>query len=176
MTNQAGGFKHFGPTYPTTDYVRLGYEGTLNGIHNISPELVAAAAAANGEANQELAGSFAALSADGVTTAADGGKDAIGLFREDLHDMVNASGKATFYFRGGEYFIQEARLADGAYAALNVGDLVTAGTNGKIRKAEDADRALGTVTYKGLYKNGNMYEWAGDAMNGGNYLGIILHI
>ena len=28
-----GGFKHFGPTYPTTDYVRLGYEGEINGIH-----------------------------------------------------------------------------------------------------------------------------------------------
>lgn len=176
MANNAGGFKHFGPTYPTTDYVRLGYEGDLNGIHNISPTLVAAAASANGEANAELAGSFAALADDGVTTAADGGKNAVGLFREDLHDMVNASGKATFYFRGGEYYVQEARLAAGAYEALAVGDSITSDATGKIRKAESADRVLGTVTYKGLFKAGNMYEWAGDAANGGNYLGFIMHI
>lgn len=104
MANNAGGFKNFGPTYPTTDYVRLGYEGSLNGVHNISPTFVAAAASANGEANAELAGSFAAMAKDGVTTADDGGANAVGLFREDLHDMVNASGKATFYFRGGEYY------------------------------------------------------------------------
>ena len=159
MANNAGGFKNFGPTYPTTDYVRLGYEGSLNGVHNISPTFVAAAASANGEANAELAGSFAAMAEDGVTTADDGGANAVGLFREDLHDMVNASGKATFYFRGGEYFVQEARLADGEYANINVGDSITAGANGKIRKAADSDRILGTVTYKGAYKAGNMYEW-----------------
>jgi len=113
---------------------------------------------------------------DGVTTAADGGANAVGLFREDLHDMVNASNKATFYFRGGEYFVQESRLASGAYAALNVGDNITAGTDGKIRKAESADRVLGTVTHKGEFTNGNMYQWAGPALNGGNYLGFIMHI
>ena len=155
----AGGFKHFGPTYPTTDYVRLGYEGELNGIHQISPTLVAAAQSANGEANAELAGSFAAMANDGVTTAAHGGADAIGLFREDLHDMVNASGNATFYFRGGEYYVQETRLADGAYNALSIGDSITAGANGKIRKAESTDRVLGTVTHKGEFTNGNMYVW-----------------
>ena len=172
----AGGYKHFGPTYPTTDYVRLGYEGTLNGAHQISTTLVAAAQQANGEANAELAGSFAAMGADGVTTAADGGKDAIGLFREDLHDMVNASNNATFYFRGGEYFVQEARLDTNAYAALEVGDSITAGANGKIRKAANTDRVLGTVTHKGEYKAGNMYLWAGAELNGGNYIGFIMHI
>ena len=27
----AGGFKQFGPTYKTTDIIRLGYEGYING-------------------------------------------------------------------------------------------------------------------------------------------------
>ena len=29
----AGGFKQFGPTYKSTDIVRLGYEGYINGQH-----------------------------------------------------------------------------------------------------------------------------------------------
>ena len=171
----AGGFKHFGPTYPTTDYVRLGYEGELNGIHQISPTLVAAAQSANGEANAELAGRFAAMAADGVTVAEAGGKNAIGLFREDLHDMVNASDKASFYFRGGEYFVAEARLG-ATIDQFTVGDSVTSDAEGKIVKATDSDRVLGTVTHIGPYKAGNMYEWAGLAANGGNYLGFIMHI
>jgi len=141
----------------------------------ISPTLVDSAESANGEANMELAGRFAGMAADGVTTAAAGGANAVGLFREDLHNMVNASGKASFYFRGGEYFIQEARLG----AAINtfaVGDLVTSDADGKVVKAEDSDRSLGIVTHIGPYKNGNMYEWAGDAANGGQYLGVILYL
>ena len=145
-------------TYPTTDYVRLGYEGTINGMHQISAALVEAAATANGEANAELAGCFAAMAADGVTTAAAGGNNAIGLFREDLHDMVNASGNASFYFRGGEYYIQEARLG-AAITTFAVGDPVTSDANGKIVKATNDDRVLGTVTHIGPYKAGNMYEW-----------------
>lgn len=176
----AGGFKHFGPTYPTTDYVRLGYEGTINGLHDISATLVANAQSANGEANEELAGRFAAMAADGVTTAAAGGKNAIGLFREDLHDMVNASGKASFYFRGGEYFTQETRLG-AAISDFAVGDSITSDADGKIVKAADSDRVLGTVTHIGHFTNGNMYEWADgangqNALDGGNYLGFILHI
>ena len=171
----AGGYKHFGPTYPTTDYIRLGYEGTINGQHEISATLVAAAQSANGEANAELAGTFAAMAADGVTTAEAGGKNAIGLFREDLHDMVNASNNASFYFRGGEYFVQEARLG-AAITTFTVGDSITSDANGTIVKAADGDRILGTVTHIGAYRAGNMYEWAGNAANGGNYLGFIMHI
>ena len=115
------------------------------------------------------------MAADGVTTAAAGGNNAIGLFREDLHDMVNASGNASFYFRGGEYYIQEARLG-AAITTFAVGDSVTSDANGKIVKATNDDRVLGTVTHIGPYKAGNMYEWAGSDANGGNYLGIILHI
>ena len=171
----AGGFKHFGPTYPTTDYVRLGYEGEINGIHDISASLVENAASANGEANEELAGRFAAIGADGVTTAAAGGANAVGLFREDLHDMVNASGKASFYFRGGEYYVQEVRLgAD--ITTFAVGDGISSDADGKIVKAEGDARVLGTVTHIGPYKNGNMYEWAGEAANGGKYLGFIMHM
>lgn len=169
--------KHFGPTYPTTDYLRLGYEGSINGQHEVSAALVEASATANGEANAELCGRFAAISKDdgGVTTAAAGGKDAVGLFREDLHDMVNASGRASFYFRGGEYFVQETRLG-AAIGTFTIGDSITSDADGKIVKAEDSDRILGTVTHTGPYKAGNMYEWAGLEANGGNYLGFIMHI
>lgn len=173
----AGGYKHIGPTYPTTDYVRLGYEGDINGLHEISPTLVASAPSANGEANLELAGKFAAMSADGVTLAGAKGAGAIGLFREDLHDMVNASLKASFYFRGGEYYIAESRLG----AAVNtfaIGDAITSDATGKIVKADVSagDRVLGTVTFKGEFRNGNMYQWAGAAANGGLFLGFILHM
>jgi hypothetical protein len=172
-----GGFKHFGPTYPTTDYIRLGYEGDINGLHEISATLVAGAPTANGEANMELAGKFAAMTTDGVTLAAKGGANAVGLFREDLHDMVNASMKASFYFRGGEYYVSEARLGD-TVDKFAVGDSITSDKDGKIVKADTAagDRVLGTVVYKGEFHNGNMYQWAGTPANGGLFLGFILHM
>lgn len=173
----AGGFKHFGPTYVTTDYVRLGYEGDINGLHEISAALVAAAPNANGEVNIELAGKFAAMTVDGVTTAGAKGAGAVGLFREDLHDMANASLKASFYFRGGEYYVAEARLG-AAVDTFTVGDAITSDANGKIIKADVAagDRVLGTVTFKGEFRNGNMYQWAGATANGGLFLGFILHM
>lgn len=98
----AGGFKNFGPTFNTTPYVRLGYEGILNGVHEID---VAAAQAVSGE----LAGRFASIGENGVGVAGLGGANAVGLFREDLGDMQNASAKATFYFRGGEYYVAAGR-------------------------------------------------------------------
>lgn len=70
---------------------------------------------------------------------------------------------------------QEARLG-ATIDTFAVGDSVTAGANGKIVKATDSDRVLGTVTHVGPYKAGNMYDWAGAEANGGNYLGIILHM
>jgi len=170
----AGNFKLFGPTYRTTDAVRLGYEGELNGTHDISATLVEQYQDSTNDAHFELAGKFAALGADGVELAAEGGANAVGLFREDLQDMVNASGKATFYFRGGEYYVQESRLG-AEISTFAVGDEITSDAEGKIVK-NDTGKALGTVTFIGTYTNGNMYQWAGDAANGGTYLGFILHI
>lgn len=164
----SGGFFNFGPTYNSTKYVRIAYEGTINGIHDID---TAAAQAVNGE----LAGKFVALGANGVKTAAAGGQTVVGLCREDLNDMINASGKASFYFRGGEYYVAEARLGE-AVTGFAPGDAITSDANGKIVKATASDKALGTVTHVGEFRNGNMYEWAGAAANGGLFLGFILHI
>ena len=164
----SGGFFNFGPTYNSTKYVRIAYEGTINGIHAVD---VAAAQAANGE----LAGKFLAVGANGVKVAAAGGQNTVGLCREDLNDMVNASGKASFYFRGGEYYVAEARLGE-AVTGFAPGDAITSDANGKIVKATASDKALGTVTHVGEFRNGNMYEWAGAAANGGLFLGFILHI
>lgn len=171
----AGGFKNFGPTYNSTPFVRVGYEGDINGMHDISATLVAGAASANGEANKELAGKFAAMTADGVTLAGAAGAGAIGLFREDLHDMVNASGKASFYFRGGEYYVAEARLG-ALVSTFDIGDSITTDATGSIVKAGATDRVLGTVVSKGEFRNGNMFQWAGTAANGGLFLGFILHM
>lgn len=169
----AGGFKNFGPTYNSTPFVRLGYEGTLNGAHNVD---VAAANAVNGE----LAGKFAAIGANGVKLATAGGKDAVGLFREDLGDMVNASLKATFYFRGGEYYVSLARTGIASTAGIAKGDQITTDANGKIVKldlvANPTHKALGVVTHVGAYAAGNMYANAGTAANGGDFVGFILYV
>lgn len=207
----AGGFKQFGPTYKTTDIVRLGYEGYLNGNHFVSESLVAEAMAkspstgvadtATGETtevNVELAGKIAAVKADGVGLAGVGGEGAVGLFREDLHDMVNASFKASFYFRGGEYYVQAARMGkvsvDGTTLVDPVftnGDKLTTDGNGGLVPVTAANvmaadgsivpmpanpTVVGVVTHVGGYPAGNMFEWAGDAANGGNYIGYIMYI
>ena len=165
----AGGFKNFGPTYKSTNALRLGYEGTLNGSHPLDAAVIAA------QPDGALAGKFAGMGAAGVKLAAAGGADAVGLFREDLGDMVNASLNATFYFRGGEYYVAEERL--GAVATtFAVGDSITSDANGKIVKVASGDRALGTVVFVGEYKAGNMYEWAGVSANGGKFVGFILHM
>ncbi|MNV45745.1 hypothetical protein D3C71_1375530 [compost metagenome] len=173
----AGGYKKFGPTYNSTPYVRLGYEGILNGSHNIDPAIVAAAPADGTGAAGELAGKFAAIGANGVKLAGDGGADAVGLFREDLGDMVNASLKATFYFRGGEYYVALSRAGSGA-DTLVAGDEVTSDATGKIVKyvAGAGKKALGRVTHVGAYTAGNMYANAGTAANGGVFVGFILYI
>lgn len=188
----AGGFKQFGPTYKSTDIVRLGYEGYLNGQHGISEALVAAAIAktpgtgvadaANSmeavEPNVELAGKIAAIKADGVGLAGDKGAGAVGLFREDLHDMVNASLQASFYFRGGEYYVVSTRTSVDLKTAA-IGDKLTTDADGKLRlvAAGETDATIvGVLTHIGGYKAGNMYEWAGDAVNGGTYIGFIMYI
>ncbi|MNB85421.1 hypothetical protein D3C81_983100 [compost metagenome] len=171
----AGGYKKFGPTYNSTPYVRLGYEGILNGTHDIDPAIVAAAPADGTGAAGELAGKFAAIGANGVKLAGEGGEDAVGLFREDLGDMVNASLKATFYFRGGEYYVSLSRAGAGA-ELLVAGDEVTSDANGKIVKFTGTGKALGRVTHVGAYTAGNMYANAGTAANGGVFVGFILYI
>lgn len=166
----AGGYKTFGPTYKSTDYLRLGYEGLLNGTHEFDPALVEAK-------KEELAGKFCKVGADGIALASDGGADAVGLFREDLGDMVNASLKASFYFRGGEYYVHESRVADGAVDDLVVGDKITSDAEGRIRKADPAkDTCLGVVTHIGRYTAGNMYEWAEAGFDAEKYIGFIMYI
>lgn len=173
----AGGFKNFGPTYKTTDIIRLGYEGYLNGAHPISAELVAKAAenVAN-EPSMALAGKIAGMKEDGVGLAGEGGAGAIGLFREDLNDMVNASLNASFYFRGGEYYVQANRTAVEVGSA-KVGDKLTTNAEGELKVSTlDTDTIVGVITHIGGYTAGNMFEWAGDAANGGNYIGFIMYI
>lgn len=173
----AGGFKHFGPTYKTTDAVRLGYEGLLNGAHEISEALVKQAMAANAnEPNLELAGRIAAVKEDGIGLAGDKGAGAVGLFREDLNDMVNASLKASFYFRGGEYYVDAARTS--VTGAAKVGDKLTTDAEGKLKEvgAGDSDATVvGVITHIGGYTAGNMYEWAGEKFDG-KYIGFIMYI
>ena len=164
----AGGYKMFGPTYNSTPFLRLGYEGTINGLHDVD---VVAAQTVNGE----LCGKIAAMGVDGVTLSGNKGAGAIGLFREDLGDMINASGKASFYFRGGEYFVAESRLGV-AITNFHPGDALTTDATGKIIVANIGDNVIGTTTFVGVWTNGNMYQWAGAAANGGLFLGFILHI
>lgn len=167
----AGGFiNNFMPTHKTTDYVRLAVEGDINGFHDVD---VAAATAVNGE----LAGKISAIGANGVCLAKKG-QGAVGLFREDLNDMVNASGKASFYFRGGEYYVSAARTSDPTLTGVAIGDALTTDDNGMLKKLTDpaTEAKVATVTAIGEYKNGNMYEWAGTTANGGVFLGFILHM
>lgn len=165
----AGGYKQFGPTYKSTDYLRLGYEGLLNGVHDFDPDVVA-------NRDEELTGRFCTITAAGVKPASDGGVDAVGLFREDLGDMVNASLKASFYFRGGEYYVHESRVATGEADTLVAGDKITCNAEGKIRKAAPGEKELGIVTSVGIYKAGNMYEWAGAGYDADKYVGFIMYI
>ncbi|MDF2534325.1 MAG: hypothetical protein K0R18_482 [Bacillales bacterium] len=175
----AGGFKKFGPTYNSTPFVRLGYEGTLNGAHDVSAAIVATGGNDGTGVTGELAGKFAAIKADGVGLATAGGKDAIGLFREDLGDMINASLKATFYFRGGEYYVSVSRTT-ATTATIAVGDQITSDANGKLVKldlvANPTHKALGVCTHVGAFTAGNMYAHAGTAANGGDFIGFILFI
>ena len=91
--------------------------------------------------------------------------------------MVNASLKATFYFRGGEYYVHESRVNRDALDALVVGDKVTSDADGKIRKADPAvDTCLGVVTSIGRYPAGNMYEWAEAGFDADKYIGFIMYI
>lgn len=164
----AGGFKTFGPTYNATQYVRVMHEGMINGNHNISASIVEAK-------TEDLAGRIAAIKADGVGVAADGA-GAVGLFVEDLGDMVNASEKASFYFRGGEYYISLDRMGAGADAIV-AGDQLTTDATGKLIKATGSEKVVAiATTAPQAFTMGNMYEHAGDSLNGGKFVGIILYV
>ncbi len=170
----AGGYKQFGPTYNATKYVRAAHEGMINGNHDINVE------EAEG-VDGELAGRIAAITANGVGLA-NNGKGAVGLFVEDLGDMVNASYKASFYFRGGEYYVAKERTAVDTEVAP--GDELTTNESGQLvvlGEQEDA-KAVGVVTSVGKYPMGNMYEHVGeegrDALGllNGDFVGFILYV
>ena len=164
----AGGFKTFGPTYNATKYVRALHEGMVNGNHNISASIIEAG-------KEDLAGRIAAITEDGVGLANEGA-GAVGLFMEDLGDMVNASEKASFYFRGGEYYISLDRMGDGA-EDIEPGDKLTTDSEGKIVKVTSTETVIGVATTKpGPFTMGNMYEHAGLDANGGKFVGVILYL
>ena len=165
----AGGMFQFGPTYSSVQFVRATVEGSLNGFNPIDVE---AAQAVNGE----LAGKIAGINANGkVGLAKADGEGAIGLFREDVKDMINASNNASFYFRGGEYHIAESRLGD-SINNFTIGGLATTDAHGALVPTTDASKAVATVISIGEFPLGNMYRWAGEQMNGGKFLGIILKL
>jgi hypothetical protein len=168
-TAHAGGHFQFGPTYNSTRYVRAAYEGDVNGIYEID---AAAAEAVGGE----LAGKIAGITEEGkIALAGADGASAVGLFREDLADMINASNNASFYFRGGEYHIAESRLgAD--IENFKIGKYATTDANGQLVPSTDKATAVATVISIGEFRLGNAQELAGTAANGGRFLGIILHI
>lgn len=167
MVNNAGGHFVFKPTADSTKYVRAAIEGKLNGFYDVDVEKAEAV-------NGELAGLFCTITADGkVAPASAKGVDAVGLIRDDLVDMVNASGKASFYFVGGEYHVAESRLG-GAINTFTIGGGITTDANGKIVPATDGDTVLGVVTATDDFPMGNMYEWAGSDLNGGKFLGFIM--
>jgi hypothetical protein len=94
--------------------------------------------------------------------------------------MVNASLQASFYFRGGEYYVSLARTGLTAVGDIAVGDEITSNANGELvkldRVANPTHKALGVVTHVGAYPAGNMYANAGTAANGGDFVGFILFV
>lgn len=197
-TTVAGGYKVFGPTYNSTKYVRFGHEGTVNSLHNIASVAVPTQAelidlSDEQQAKRQLAGKVAALNDNGEVVLAgvtyevpDGDtsdtttypvETPVGLIVDDLGDIANGSNKVSFYFRGGEYYISVSRMGEGA-TELKPGDLLTFDTNGALIKTETFDQKVVAVvtTPAGLYTTGNMYENAGKAANGGDFVGIELRI
>jgi len=188
----AGGFKVFGPTYNSTKYVRFGHEGTINSLHNIDPALIPTS---NNVGVEELAGKIAMITSctvdktvddshvivrdgvevdcpEGYATLCTDASKAVGLFVDDLGDIVGGSGKASFYFRGGEYYISVARMGEGA-TEIKAGDSLTCDGGGKLIKGDSNVIAIAT-TAPVVFTTGNMYENAGTEANGGLFVGISL--
>jgi hypothetical protein len=93
--------------------------------------------------------------------------------------MVNASHKATFYFRGGEYYVNINRTGVASAAGIAVGDEVTSNSAGELVKkdATNTGRALGVVTHVGQYRAGNMYEKATQGVTDTDtFIGFIMFV
>ena len=75
---------------------------------------------------------------------------------------------------GGEYHVAESRLGQGI-SSFTIGTTITSDANGKIVPATGTDKVVGTVVSIGEFRQGNMYEWAGEVTNGGKFLGFIMH-
>lgn len=201
----AGGYKLFGPTYNSTKYVRFGHEGTVNSLHFIDPSLVPAKPEeidinrVDTEGNAisgALAGKIAAyvLGEDGETYVGlcDATKQPAGLIVDDLGDIANASNKVSFYFRGGEYYISVARLGDGIptnggegegestsdWGAVAPGTPLYVDANGCLTTVESSSKIVVAIVTApaGIFTQGNMYANAGEAANGGLFVGIQLRI
>lgn len=186
----SGGYLMFGPTYNSTPYVRLGYEGIL-ASKPLSAALVADAQGTQGLHDQAtmndypLAGLIAALDDNGnLVLASATNTFGVGLFREDLGDMVNASNQGTYYFGYGEYYVAESRISQTYITAgPKIGDLLTWNNTGNITSTTAADaytatnpKVVGTCTFVGEYPAGNMYANAGLAANGGNFVGFVFQL
>lgn len=172
MAMNAGGYKVFGPTYNSTKYVRFGHEGTVNSMHAIDPSLVPE----DKSINVALAGKIAAIKEDGTVGLCVGGTDTpVGLFVDDLGDIVGASGKASFYFRGGEYYISVARMAEDVTSTpVKAGDKLYVNTDGMLTTVGSGDVVAIATTGPEKFTTGNMYENAGLEANGGAFVGISL--
>lgn len=186
-SNYAGGFKVFGPTYNSTKYVRFGHEGEVNSMHAIDPALVpddTANNTLNGTAVPTLAGKIAAINGAGEVTlcanAYKGELDSltpVGLFVDDIGDIVGASNKATFYFRGGEYYVSVARMkAEEDFSEVAGKPLYVDATTGCLTATVNGDPVAIATTNAEMFTTGNMYENAGEAANGGLFVGISLKI
>lgn len=188
MALNAGGYKVFGPTYNSTKYVRFGHEGTVNSMHVIDPALVpddTANNTLNGEAVPTLAGKIAAIKVDaegnsvvtlcGSKYVTVGTVTPVGLFVDDVGDIVGASGKASFYFRGGEYYISVDRM-NADCSIVTPGTLLYADANGMLSVTENGTPVAVATTAPQMFTTGNMYENAGEAANGGLFVGISLKL
>ena len=181
MAMNAGGYKVFGPTYNSTKYVRVGHEGTVNSMHAIDPSLVPDDTTNNtlaGKAVPTLAGQVAAIKENGTVGLCVGGTDTpVGLFVDDIGDIVGASGKASFYFRGGEYYVSVARMAaDVVSTPVKAGDKLYADADGMLTTVQTGDVVAVATTGPEMFTTGNMYENAGLKANGGAFVGISLKL
>ena len=110
------------------------------------------------------------------------------------YDIANASNKISFYFRGGEYYISVARLGEGIptnddsgegddeptsdWSAVAPGTPLYVDANGCLTTVESSSKVVvGIVSAPAaVFTQGNMYENAGVAANGGLFVGVELRI
>lgn len=158
---------------PNVQNLRLGYEGLLNAT---KPMAASVATVLAGKENT-LAGRVAQLNTAGEVELSDGTKP-IGLFADNLPE-TEASKKATFYFRGGEYYVKSGLIDDlGGTLIPQINDELVANAQGMLKVREtgvdDGKPTVGRVVYVGEYALGNMYEHA--PMVEGSWVGFILSL